>query len=56
MYDGDETVLNWKAFPQRTLATLTEYTATRFKMGKDRVTLMFLDNASGKHEFPLLVI
>ena len=40
----------------RTLATLTEYTATGFKMRKDRVTVMFHDNASGKHEFPLLVI
>jgi len=33
-----------------------EYAATRFKVRKDRVNVMFHDNASGKHEFTLLVI
>jgi len=56
MCDGNETVFNWKASPQRTLATLTECKATRFKMRKDRVTVMFRDNASVKHDFPLFVI
>lgn len=33
-----------------------ECAATRFKKQKDHVTVMFRDNASGTHEFPLLVI
>jgi hypothetical protein len=56
MYDGNETVFNWKTSPQRTLATLTECTAKTFKMRTDRVAVLFRDNASGKHDFSLFVI
>lgn len=56
VYNCDETGLNWKALPQKTLASVSEKTAPGFKMQKDRITVMVCANASGEHRLPLLVI
>lgn len=56
VYNCDETGLNWKALPRKTLASLTEKTAPGFKMQKDRITVMVCANATGSHRLPLLVI
>lgn len=56
VYNCDETGLNWKALPQKTLATVSEKSAAGFKVQKDRITVMVCANASGNHRLPLLVI
>jgi hypothetical protein len=56
VYNCDETGLNWKALPQKTLASLSETSAPGFKVQKDRITLMVCENATGNHRLPLLVI
>lgn len=56
VYNADETGLNFKALPSKTLASLSEKYAPGFKMQKQRVTLMVCANASGKNRMPLLVI
>lgn len=56
VYNCDETGLNWKALPQKTLATVSEKTAPGFKVQKDRITVMVCANASGNHKLSLLVI
>jgi hypothetical protein len=39
IYNADETGLNWKALPRKTLASLRESAAPGFKVSKDRITL-----------------
>lgn len=56
VYNCDETGLNWKALPQKTLASLSEKTAPGFKIQKDRITAMVCANATGNHRLPLAVI
>lgn len=56
VYNCDETGLNWKALPQKTLASFSEKTAPGFKLQKDRITAMVCANATGNHRLPLLVI
>lgn len=56
VYNCDETGLNWKALPQRTLASSSEMTAPGYKAQKERITVMVCANASGEHKLPLLVI
>lgn len=56
VYNCDETGLNWKALPDKTLASLSEKSAPGFKMQKDRITAMVCANASGSHRFPLLIV
>lgn len=56
VYNCDETGLNWKTLPQRTLASSSEMTAPGYKAQKERITVMVCANASGEHKLPLLVI
>ncbi|XP_055308293.1 jerky protein homolog-like, partial [Sitodiplosis mosellana] len=56
VYNADESGLNFKALPTKTLASLSEKYAPGFKMQKERVTVMVCANASGIHRLPLLVI
>ncbi len=56
VHNCDETGLNWKALPQKTLATISEKSASGFKVQKDRITVMVCANASGNHKLSLLVI
>ncbi|KFD67038.1 hypothetical protein M514_07219 [Trichuris suis] len=56
VYSADETGLNWRALPTRTLATHAESTVPGFKAAKDRVTLMVCANSTGTHRLPLFLI
>lgn len=56
VYNADETGLNYKALPNKTLAALSEKYAPGFKMQKQRITAMVCANASGNHRLPLLLI
>lgn len=56
IYNSDESGLYWKALPTKTLASSREKRANGFKMNKERITLNFCANASGKDRLPLLVI
>ncbi|KAJ8969940.1 hypothetical protein NQ314_001522 [Rhamnusium bicolor] len=49
VYNCDETGLNWKALPQRTLASSSEMTSLGYKAQKPRITVMVCTNASGEH-------
>ncbi|GFT72981.1 jerky protein homolog-like [Trichonephila clavipes] len=46
-YDADETGLNFRALPKKSLASQDEKSAPGYKMSKDRVTLMACSNAFG---------
>ncbi|XP_025197548.1 jerky protein homolog-like [Melanaphis sacchari] len=56
VYNCDETGLNWKALPQKKLASFTEKTAPSFKVQKYRITAIICANATGNHRLSLLVI
>lgn len=56
VYNCDETGLNFKALPTKTLAASSEKYAPGFKMQKERITVLVCANASGNHRLPLLVI
>ncbi|KFD56002.1 hypothetical protein M513_03126 [Trichuris suis] len=56
VYSADETGLNWRALPTRTLAKHAESTMPGFKAAKDRVALMVCANSSGTHRLPLFLI
>lgn len=56
VYNADETGLNYKALPTKTLASYSEKYAPGFKMQKQRITAMCCANASGNHRMPLLLI
>lgn len=54
VYNADETGLNYKALPTKTLASYSEKYAPGFKMQKQRITAMCCANASGNDRIPLL--
>lgn len=56
IYNCDETGLNYKMLPSKTLASGQEKSAPGHKRSKERVTVMACSNASGKHKLPLMVI
>ncbi|XP_043471596.1 jerky protein homolog-like [Leptopilina heterotoma] len=56
IYNADESGLNWRSLPRKSLASRQETSACGFKVSKDRVTIMTCANASGTHKLPLLVI
>ncbi|GFT97592.1 jerky protein homolog-like [Trichonephila clavipes] len=56
IYNADETGLNFRALPKKSLASQDEKSAPGYKMSKDRVTLMACSNAFGNHKLPLMVI
>ncbi|GFX51357.1 jerky protein homolog-like [Trichonephila clavipes] len=56
VYKVDETGVNWKALPRKSLASKRESTALGFIVSKERVTAMVCVSASGNYTVPLLVI
>ena len=55
VFNCDETGLNWRQIPKRTLVSGREE-AKGFKKSKDRVTLMACVNASGSIAMPIMFI
>lgn len=56
VYNCDETGLNYKMLPSKTLASQEEKAAPGLKKSKDRVTVLAAANASGHHKLQLMVI
>ncbi|KRZ66732.1 Jerky protein [Trichinella papuae] len=55
-YNADETSLVWKYLPETSLVSMTEKTASGFKLCKERVTLLCCVNAIGSHRLTLLLV
>ena len=53
VYNMDETGLNYRGMPKRTLASQPR---RGIKLAKDRVTVLICVNATGTHKLPLMVI
>lgn len=56
VYNADETGLNFKALPTKSLASKEESSAPGFKMNKQRLTVLACSNAAGTNKLPLMVI
>lgn len=56
IYNTDETGLNWKSLPSKSLASKREAKAPGFKVSKERITIVTTANASGTHALPLVMI
>lgn len=56
IFNADETGLNIKLLPNKTLAGKEEREAPGFKGNKDRVTIMLCANANGSLKLPLVLI
>uniref|UniRef100_A0A1B6FS75 HTH CENPB-type domain-containing protein n=1 Tax=Cuerna arida TaxID=1464854 RepID=A0A1B6FS75_9HEMI len=56
VYNADETGLNFKALPTKSLASREEKSAPGFKMDKQRLTVLACSNASATNKIPLMVI
>ncbi|KAJ8871552.1 hypothetical protein PR048_027876 [Dryococelus australis] len=56
VYNADETGINWRALPRKSLESRREKSAPGFKVSKERITAMVCANAIGEHMVKLLVI
>lgn len=56
VYNADESGLNWKCLPTRTLAFEEERGAPGHKSSKERYTVMTCSNVTGNHKLKLVVI
>lgn len=56
VYNADETGLNFKSLPTKSLASKLESSAPGFKMNKERLTVLACSNAAATNKIPLLVI
>ena len=56
IYNADETGLNWKKLPNKSLASICEQTAPGYKTSKECVTILVCANATGRHRLPLFFI
>lgn len=56
LYNCDETGLNFRMLPSKTLVLKQEKSAAGFKKQKERVTVLACSNALGNHQLPLVVI
>ena len=56
LYNCDETGLNYRMLPNKTLAGRSEKDASAMKKQKERVTWMSCSNATGMHKLPLVLI
>jgi len=56
VYNADESGLNWKALPRKSLVSFQENAARDFKVFKERVTILTCANAARTHKWPLLLI
>ena len=56
IFNADETGLNFKMLPKKSLASMQENTAPGHKMNKERITVLACANASGTLKLPLMCI
>lgn len=56
VYNCDETGLNYRTLPSKTLASKQEKATPGFKKSKDRVTVLACSNATGNHKLRLTLI
>ncbi|XP_015122873.1 jerky protein homolog-like [Diachasma alloeum] len=56
IFNADETGLNFKMLPKKTLGARQDHGASGHKMNKDRLTIMPCTNYDGSLKLPLLVI
>lgn len=56
IYNADETGLNFKALPTKSLASQEESSAPGHKMNKQRLTVLACSNVTGTNKLPLMVI
>lgn len=56
VYNCDNTGINWKALPGKSLAFRQEKVSSGFKVSKKHITAMVCANATGEHALSLLVI
>lgn len=56
IYNADETGLNWKKLPTKSLVSKRETAAPGYKVSKARITAMVCANYTGDHRLPLLII
>lgn len=56
LYNCDETGLNYRMLPTKTLASKKEAAAPGYKKSKDRVTVLACSNATGNHKLRLTLI
>ena len=56
IYNMDETGINYKMLPTKTLTHKNEKATCGFKINKERITASLCANASGTHKFPLFII
>jgi hypothetical protein len=56
LYNCDETGLNYKMLPAKTLASKKEAAAPGYKKSKEGVTILACSNATGNHKLRLTLI
>lgn len=56
LYNCDETGLNYKMLPRKTLASKEERSAPGYKKSKERLTVLACCNKSGDNKLTLLVV
>uniref|UniRef100_K7FY89 HTH CENPB-type domain-containing protein n=1 Tax=Pelodiscus sinensis TaxID=13735 RepID=K7FY89_PELSI len=56
IYNCDETSLNYKMMPSKTLASRAEASASGYKRSKERVTILACSNATGNYKLKLTFI
>lgn len=56
IYNADETGLNFRMLPVKSLALRNEKTAPGYKRSKERVTILACSNATGEHKLKLAMI
>lgn len=56
LYNCDETGLNYRMLPSKTLASKKETSAPGYKKSKERVTILACSNATGTHKLRLTLI
>lgn len=56
VYNCDETGLNFKMLPAKTLASKEEKSAPGHKKSKERLTILACSNATGNHKLKLVVV
>ena len=56
LYNADETGLNFKGLPKKSLASKKKKVHLTVQMSKEGVPVLACSNAAGKHILPLMVI
>lgn len=56
IYNADETGLNFRMLPRKTLVSETESAAPGYKMAKERITILGCSNVTGTHKLKLVAV